>query len=156
MTSLIAICARPLIAAVLVWGSQVKTSADVRQVDDHPQLVIRLAHRAGVHTWPNRPIVPPEFKGLKPIATTARVLELKGATVRDSAQWPAAERVMVRYTGAPIGLHGYAGNVEATFDLKRTPGAAEISGRVAIRYQPCDERLCYAPRTDTISFRSVP
>lgn len=135
--------------------SHVAVSAGIAQAaDGGTQVFVRLVHRPGVHTWPNEPVVPAELPGFQPIATELRVVELTGASAAAEAHtWPAGRAVIVHYGGTPLSIVAYTGTVEGKAAVTAAPGAAEIRGAVAVKYQPCDERYCYPPRTDTVQFR---
>ena len=155
MISALATCAFASLSFSAISAPPVEVSARLIQTSAASTVLnVTLKHRAGVHTWPNQPVVPSEFGSLKPIATTLQILELNGASA-GQAQWPAAEIVTVMYTDAPVKLGAYQGLVQASVHLKPATGARSISGRIAVRYQPCDERICYPPRTDTLSFKTA-
>jgi hypothetical protein len=153
--------ARPAVASDAEPGAvaqqpPVAVTARVIAADGGSRLVVRLVHRRGVHTWPNRPVMPESLQGFEPIATTFTVLELHGGVASAAgAVWPAGRAVSVEYGGAPLSIPAYAGTIEAAANLVPAAGAGAVSGALAVTYQPCDKRYCYPPRTDTVRFRSA-
>ena len=116
---------------------------------DRVAVRVRLVHRGGFHTWPHEPVVPPALEGVEPVPTElagARGTRiLSGVEVR----WPAPDTVTARYGGPPVSLPAYRDTVEARL-RGRVPAGAPPGVRrleLIVRFQPCDERVCYRPRT---------
>nr|NIN71488.1 hypothetical protein [Gemmatimonadota bacterium]NIO31171.1 hypothetical protein [Gemmatimonadota bacterium] len=127
----------------------VSSKATVRPGDQLAVAVV-LWHAPGFHSWPNQPVVPREFEGLvRPIATTIDVRSLPSSFEALPIQWPQAVEVTVNYTGSPVELVSYAGTAVAYLPLQvagdAEPGEAAVE--LAVRYQACDDRYCYPPRT---------
>jgi DsbC/DsbD-like thiol-disulfide interchange protein len=116
-------------------------------------ILVVLDHAAGFHTWPHEPVVPPEFEGLSPIATTIEAFALpKGAAV-EGIRWPDPVTVTVYYIRDPVELPAYAGEAVVRLGLRTaadTP-AGEQRVQLRVRYQACDERVCYPPKTVNLS-----
>jgi thiol:disulfide interchange protein DsbD len=147
------LAAPPLAHAQVEGGAD---SVEVRAVParevvrpgDLVPIAVVLDHADGFHSWPNRPVLPPPYRDLIPIPTTIEVTTLPtGATV-SAIQWPPPVSVRVRYTGRPVDLLAYTGEtvayVPVTLAAEQPEGPADIG--LAVRYQACDERLCYPPR----------
>jgi thiol:disulfide interchange protein DsbD len=112
-------------------------------------IAVILDHAAGFHSWPHEPVIPPEFEGVMPIATTIEVTSLPEGAVVEGIDWPDPVPVTVRYTRRPVELLSYVDAAVAHIRLRlssqASPGDASVELRV--RYQSCDERICYPPRT---------
>jgi hypothetical protein len=112
-------------------------------------IAVAFRHAPGFHSWPNQPVVPPEFEGVNPIPTTIEVISLPAAVELEEIEWPEPVLLTVRYTGRPVQLLSYADTTVARVRL-RLPGDAPADDPVVeleARYQSCDERVCYPPRT---------
>jgi len=116
---------------------------------DQVSIAVALEHAAGFHSWPNEPVVPPELEGLMPIATTIEVVSLPEGVVVEGIQWPAPVPVIVRYTRGPVLLLAYKDTVVAQLRLRLESDqrAQRTSVGLRVRYQACDERICYPLRT---------
>ncbi len=118
-------------------------------------IAVALEHAQGYHTWPHHPVVPPELGGLRPIATSITISALPEGLTLEEIAWPDPVPVTVRYTGAPLSLLSYAGTVVARVRLRiapdHPPGPTGLELRV--RYQACDDLLCYRPQTVTRAVR---
>lgn len=123
-------------------------------------ILVVLDHAAGFHTWPHDPVVPAEFEGLIPIATSVEASALPEGMRLEDIRWPEPVAVTVHYSGDPVELLAYAG--EAVVQLVvRTAADTPDGGQtipLRVRYQACDERICYAPRTVklTVPFNLTP
>ncbi|KPK80969.1 MAG: hypothetical protein AMS25_08255 [Gemmatimonas sp. SM23_52] len=116
---------------------------------DQVSIAVALEHAAGFHSWPHEPVVPPELEGLMPIATTIEVVSLPEGVVVEGIQWPAPVPVIVRYTRGPVLLLAYMDTVIAQLRLRLESDqpAERTSVGLRVRYQACDQRVCYPPRT---------
>ena len=127
-------------------------------------LEIRVAidHAAGFHSWPDEPVVPPELKGLNPIATSIEVVSAPQGVEIETIEWPDPVTVTVRYTNEPLDLLSFTGMTVARLKA-RLPAVQQDgeSNRVAaspderielrVQFQSCDEEYCYPPRRETLS-----
>lgn len=152
--------AAALCAQVPGGADSVKVRAQADPATIHPgealSVLVVLDHAAGFHTWPHEPVVPPEFEGLMPIATSVEASALPQGSSVEEIRWPEPVTVTVHYIGDPVELLAYAG--EAVVQLVvRTAADTTEGGQtmpLRVRYQACDERVCYPPRTVklTVSF----
>ncbi|UCC81485.1 MAG: thioredoxin family protein [Gemmatimonadota bacterium] len=121
---------------------------------DRLAVAVVLWHAPGFHSWPNRPVVPQQFEGLvRPIATTIEVPSIPVSVEALPIQWPQPVEVTVNYTGSPIQLVSYVGTAVAYLPLQVAEGAepGEVVLELAVRYQTCDHRYCYPPRTAALT-----
>lgn len=120
----------------------------VRPGDRFPVAVV-LQHASGFHSWPHRPVVPPEYEGVVPIPTEIRPGPIPPGVALGDVQWPAAEPVTVRYTGTPVELLSFVDTAVAYVPVEvapdRDPGPLRVG--LQVRLQSCDERICYPPKT---------
>lgn len=116
-------------------------------------IVVVLDHAAGFHTWPHDPVVPPEFDGLVPIATSVEASTLPEGAGVEEIRWPDPVTVTVRYVRDPVELLAYAGETIVRLVVRTAADAPEGEERVGlrVRYQACDERVCYPPKTVVLS-----
>ncbi len=130
----------------------------VRPGDQLPLAVV-LDHDEGFHSWPNRPVLPPQFDAVIPIATTIQAVRLPPGAEIGGVQWPPMEPVRVQYTDEPVDLLSYVGTSVAFIPLNLAPDQPLGPTRVELRvqYQSCDDRICYPPQTVflTIDFEVV-
>jgi len=131
--------------------------------DDSALIEIRVAidHAVGFHSWPDEPVVPPELKGLNPIATSLEIVSLPDGVQPEGIEWPDPVTVTVRYTSEPLDLLSFADTVVARLRLRLPavgfpdPGQATKSPddriELAVRFQSCDEEYCYPPRREELS-----
>lgn len=131
--------------------------------DDSVVVEVRVAidHARGFHSWPDEPVVPPELKGLNPIATSIEIVSLPGGAHLEGIEWPDPVTVTVRYTSDPLDLLSFADTVVARLLLRMPattagdPGLATKSPddriELAVRFQSCDEEYCYPPRREELS-----
>jgi thiol:disulfide interchange protein len=116
---------------------------------DQVVIAVVLEHREGFHTWPNQPVVPLEFAGVVPIATTVSVGALPAGAELRRLQWPTPDTVTVYYTGSAVPLLAYVGRTIVYVPIQL--GAGTPTGRVriavSVRTQTCDDRICYFPQT---------
>ncbi len=120
---------------------------------DVVSIAVSFQHARGFHSWPNQPVVPPEFAGVNPIATTIEVVSLPEGAELAGIDWPEPVPLIVRYTGRPVKLLSYTDTAVAHVRL-RFPAdapAGELVVELRVRYQSCDERVCYPPRTKVLS-----
>jgi thiol:disulfide interchange protein DsbD len=116
-------------------------------------IVVVLDHAAGFHTWPHEPVVPPEFEGLMPIATSVQASSLPEGAAVDVIRWPEPATVTVHYIRDPVELLVYAGEAVVRLDVRFATGTPDgaHSVELRVRYQACDERVCYPPKTVSLS-----
>ena len=126
-------------------------------------LEIRVAidHAAGFHSWPDEPVVPPELKGLNPIATSIEVVSAPQGVEIETIEWPDPVTVTVRYTNEPLDLLSFTGMTVARLRVRLPANQNGESNRVAVspderielrvQFQSCDEEYCYPPRRETLS-----
>lgn len=112
-------------------------------------IAVTIEFAPGFHAWPNEPVLPPQFAGLRPIPTTIDVASLPEGLVLERIEWPDPEPVTVRYTGQPLELLSYTGTVVARVRVGVAADAPTGRGTatLTVGYQACDERLCYRPTT---------
>ena len=128
---------------------------------DAPVVEIRVAidHAAGFHSWPDEPVVPPELKGLNPIATSIEVVAAAEGVEIESIEWPDPVTVTVRYTSEPLDLLSFTGTVVARVrarlpmsqDGDATAPSPDTRIELLVQFQSCDEEYCYPPRRETLS-----
>ena len=126
-------------------------------------LEIRVAidHAAGFHSWPDEPVVPPELKGLNPIATSIEVVSAPQGVEIETIEWPDPVTVTVLYTNEPLDLLSFTGMTVARLKARLPANQNGESNRVAaspderielrVQFQSCDEEYCYPPRRETLS-----
>lgn len=112
---------------------------------------LRLVHEEGFHTWPHEPEVPAALEGVEPVATELAGARGTRALSEVDVAWPAPDTVRVRYAVPPVMLPAYRDTVEVRLrgqvPAEAAPGARRLE--LTVRFQPCDERVCYRPRTAT-------
>ena len=130
---------------------------------DAPVVEIRVAidHAAGFHSWPDEPVVPPELKGLNPIATLIELTSVPDGVEIESIEWPDPVTVTVRYTSEPLDLLSFTGTVVARIRARlpaSQPGDPDLAApspdqriELRVQFQSCDEEYCYPPRRETLS-----
>lgn len=124
----------------------------VRAGEQLPIAVV-LQHAPRFHTWPNEPIVPPEFgPDFVPIPTTIEIFAVSEFIEVGAAQWPSPEVVTVRFTGAPVELLSYVDTAAVYLPLTIADDveSGELGLELAVRYQTCDERRCYFPKVERL------
>ena len=111
-------------------------------------IAVRFEHAAGFHSWPNEPVVPPELRGLMPIATSVEVTSLPEGVQFDEIDWPEPVPVTVRYIERPLVLLSFTDTAIAYLHLQRIEQGPSGDPQVGltVRYQACDERVCYPPK----------
>ena len=126
-------------------------------------LEIRVAidHAAGFHSWPDEPVVPPELKGLNPIATSIEVVSAPQGVEIETIDWPDPVTVTVRYTSEPLDLLSFTDTIVVRLRVRLPANQNGESNRVAVspderielrvQFQSCDEEYCYPPRRETLS-----
>ncbi len=119
------------------------------QAADQVSVAVALEHAAGFHSWPHEPVVPPELRGVMPIATTIEVVSLPEGGVVEDIRWPAPVPVIVRYTRGPVLLLAYTDTTVAQVRLRLESDQPAEGANVGlrVRFQACDQRVCYPPRT---------
>ena len=130
---------------------------------DAPVVEIQVAieHAAGFHSWPDEPVVPPELKGLNPIATSIELTSAPDGVEIESIEWPDPVTVTVRYTSEPLNLLSFTDTVVARIRV-RLPGSQDGGPdsirwssderlEMRVQFQSCDEEYCYPPRRETVS-----
>ncbi len=145
---------------VRVAGVERVVSQDAE--DEAPFLEIRVAidHAVGFHSWPDEPVVPPELKGLNPIATSIELASAPDGVELESIEWPDPVTVTVRYTSEPLDLLSFTDTTVARLRVRlpvnRDGGANQAAvspdDRIELRVQlqSCDEEYCYPPRRETL------
>ena len=144
---------------VRVAGVERLTAQDIG--GDAPAVEIRVAieHAAGFHSWPDEPVVPPELKGLNPIATSIELTSAPDGVEIESIEWPDPVTVTVRYTSEPLDLLSFTGivvaRVRARLPMSQAGDATAPSPdtriELLVQFQSCDEEYCYPPRRETLS-----
>lgn len=127
---------------------------DLVRPGDRVPVAVVLQHAPGYHSWPNRPVVPPEYEGVVPIPTEIQLAELPEGLESGEIQWPDAEPVTVRYTGEPVELLSYADTAVAYVPLELDPDlppGERLEVGLSVRLQSCDERICYPPKTASLT-----
>mgnify|MGYP001811938837 FL=1 len=130
---------------------------------DAPVVEIQVAieHAADFHSWPDEPVVPPELKGLNPIATSIELTSAPDGVQIESIEWPDPVTVTVRYTSEPHNLLSFTDTVVARIRV-RLPGSQDGGPdsirwssderlEMRVQFQSCDEEYCYPPRRETVS-----
>lgn len=145
-------------------ADSVEVVATVEPSNVTPGAVVTIAvtfkHAQGFHTWPNEPVVPPAYEGVNAIATSIEVVSVPEGAEVNEIHWPEPVPVTVRYTHRRVELLSYVGETTARLLLGLSPnqsaGTAEVWLRV--RFQACDERVCYPPKTEelNVSFQVGP
>ncbi len=130
---------------------------------DSALIEIRVAidHAAGFHSWPDEPVVPPELKGLNPIATSLEVVSVPDGVEIESVDWPDPVTVTVHYTSEPLDLLSFTDTVVARIRVRLPTTRDGDPDSVAswpddrielqVQFQSCDEEYCYPPRRETLS-----
>lgn len=133
-------------AAVTVRAVAARSA--VRPGDRVPVAVV-LQHEPGFHTWPHHPDLPPALSDVSPIATDVRVVSKPDSLRVEPLQWPRASEVTVRYTGRPLKVLAYADTSVVYVPLQLAPGQppGELDIGLSVRYQACNETICYFPKT---------
>jgi len=130
---------------------------------DAPVVEIRVAieHAAGFHSWPDEPVVPPELKGLNPIATSIELTSAPDGVEIESIDWPDPVTVTVRYTSEPLDLLSFTDTVvgrlrvrlpaDSDGDPNSVAPSPDAPIELRVQFQSCDEEYCYPPRRETLS-----
>jgi thiol:disulfide interchange protein DsbD len=138
----------PGFGAVEALDVRAVAQKSVARPGDPLVIAVELAHRPGFHTWPNAPVVPPEFGADFPaIATTIDVTGMPDGSVVQPVQWPDPVPVTVYYTMEPVELLSYTGTMVAFVPLTLPPDAplGDTTVDLTVGYQACDETNCYPP-----------
>ena len=125
------------------------------------EIQVAIEHAAGFHSWPDQPVVPPELKGLNPIATSIELTSAPDGVEIESIEWPDPVTVTVRYTSEPLNLLSFTDTVVARIRV-RLPGSQDGGPdsirwssderlEMRVQFQSCDEEYCYPPRRETVS-----
>ena len=125
------------------------------------EIQVAIEHAAGFHSWPDEPVVPPELKGLNPIATSIELTSAPDGVEIESIEWPDPVTVTVRYTSEPLNLLSFTDTVVARIRV-RLPGSQDGGPdsirwssderlEMRVQFQSCDEEYCYPPRRETVS-----
>jgi hypothetical protein len=146
------------VAGVLPPKRQVVTSVIVASSPSpsDAQLVVTLEHAPGVHTWPSAPQTVPELPGFQTTVTRIDVLELEPRLRVGSYAWPASQLLSISIAGKPVVMNAFIGTTRVNVPLSGVTPGGRVRGRIVVRYQPCDDRVCYRPQSDTLSFSAVP
>lgn len=121
---------------------------------------VAIDHATGFHSWPDEPVVPPELKGLNPIATSIDLISAPDGVVVESIDWPDPVTVTVRYTSEPLDLLSFADTTIARLRVRLPADLALGHGRnvsspgeqieLRVQFQSCDEEYCYPPRREKL------
>lgn len=160
----LACCVPAVLSTAAAVRAQVPGGADSVKVRAHADpaaihpgealsILVVLDHVAGFHTWPHDPVVPAEFEGLMPIATSVEAFALPKGVDVEEILWPEPVTVAVRYIGDPVELPAYAGEAVVRLVVRTAADTPEGKRRIElrVRYQACDERVCYPPKTVELS-----
>ena len=125
------------------------------------EIQVAIEHAAGFHSWPDEPVVPPELKGLNPIATSIELTSAPDGVEIESIEWPDPVTVTVRYTSEPLNLLSFTDTVVARIRVRlpaSQDGGPDSIGwssderlEMRVQFQSCDEEYCYPPRRETVS-----
>lgn len=156
----LACCVPTILGTAAAVCAQVPDGADSVKVRAHADpatvqpgevlsIVVVLDHAADFHTWPHAPVVPPEFEGLIPIATSVEASTLPEGVSVEEIRWPEPVTVTVHYIRDPVELLAYAGQAVVRLIVRTASNTPDGEQRVElrVRYQVCDERVCYPPKT---------
>jgi hypothetical protein len=155
----IAAAARPFLLLAQIPDGAVAATARVHRArvlrGDTVSIDVTLQLAHGFHVWPHDPVLPPEFGRLTPIATGIEATALPFGARIERIDWPRATPVTVTYTGAPVSLLSYAGTATARVLLRVASDAptGRVTAGFRVRYQACDERVCYRPEDKTVAVR---
>ena len=75
---------------------------------------------------------------------TTLTFDSNPAVTLGAVRYPAGELVKVSWSDTPVAL--YSGQTVLLVDAKLT-GAGPVTLTGAVRYQACDDQVCYAPKT---------
>ncbi|RIL10817.1 hypothetical protein DCC79_06845 [bacterium] len=117
---------------------------------DRLAVAVVLDYAESYHSWPNPPIIPPEFGADFPaIPTTIDIVQVPEGVKVGRVQWPAPVAVTVDYGTGPIELMSYAGRTVAYVPVVADTDAAEGPATLdlLVGYQACDETTCYPPES---------
>jgi thiol:disulfide interchange protein DsbD len=118
---------------------------------DRVPIAVVFDIQPGWHINTNDPVVPPEMGGFAPYPTAITVTTPPGVSAL-STQWPPVQNVEVRLTGTPAQYGVFEGHAPAFIPLTIAPDAApgsELSIKVKVDFQTCDESTCLMPDGDT-------
>jgi len=122
---------------------------------DTVSVLVTLEMLPRYHVWPHEPVLPEALARLSPIATEISPVTLPAGAAIESVEWPDPTPVTVRYVGPALELLSYTERTAVRVLLRVAPGAA--TGRATavfeVRYQTCDDRVCYAPATRNVTVR---
>jgi len=120
---------------------------------DRLPIAIVLDFEDKFHSWPNKPVVPPEFGDFfEPIPTTIDPVSVPAGVQLGQVQWPAPSMVRADYGTGPIEFLSYAGRAVAYVPaiIPASAPAGEMAIDFQVGYQACDETQCYAPEMITV------
>jgi hypothetical protein len=125
------------------------------------EILVAIEHAAHFHSWPDEPVVPPELKGLNPIATSIELSAAPDGVEIEAVDWPDPVTVTVRYTTEPLDLLSFTDTVvarvrarlpaRANGDPASAAPAPDDRLELRVQFQSCDEEYCYPPRRETLS-----
>ncbi len=120
--------------------------------NDQVVLAVVLDIAAGWHTWPNKPVLPPELKGFPAIATTIKLTDLPEGLTVGPIQWPETKPEKVSFAGG-VEIQFYKGQAIAYVPLLVSDGAAPGVRTITakIDYQACDDQVCLMPASETVT-----
>ncbi len=136
-------------------------SAEAGSREARLEIHVAIVHAQHFHSWPDEPVVPPELKGLNPIATSIRLTSAPAGVEVEEIEWPEPVTVTVRYTSEPLELLSFVDTTVARLrvrlpeDLVNAPAGAGMEDperlELQVQFQSCDEEYCYPPRRETLS-----
>ncbi|MBX3363795.1 MAG: thioredoxin family protein [Phycisphaeraceae bacterium] len=111
-------------------------------------VAVIIDHAEHFHTWPNKPVVPPELAGLFPYATEIEFSPLPtGVSLAGVLQWPEPKPVPMLGPKGMVDVLSYAGTAIVYFTLRIDDDAplGETSVSFLVAYQACDDTRCLIP-----------
>ena len=146
---------------VQLAGVERTSSTDAGSEEDRLEVRVAIVHAQHFHAWPDEPVVPPELRGLNPIATSIRLASAPAGVELEEIEWPEPVTVTVRYTSEPLELLSFVDTTvarlrvrlpEDLLDASRSAGPAGVEPlELQVQFQSCDEEYCYPPRRETLS-----
>lgn len=144
---------------VRIAGVERLTAQDIGGDAAVVEIRVAIEHAAGFHSWPDEPVVPPELKGLNPIATSIELTSAPDGVEIESIDWPDPVTVTVRYTSEPLHLLSFTDTVVARIrarlpasqDGDATAPSPDAPIELRVQFQSCDEEYCYPPRRESLS-----
>lgn len=117
---------------------------------DQIVLAVVMDHAPTFHSWPHKPVLPPELgDDFGAIPTTIALTGApEGVAQVGPIQWPAPHAVRVDFGGGPMELISYSGKAIAYIPviLSASATAGERTFEATVGYQACDDKVCYPPQ----------